>query len=163
MQPEKETDLESSPPNRVAPSKVLKGISKSLIRELSKLRSFLEIYSKNDEFDLGELLKNFEEFESRMHKVYSQVDDYFDEANKILKKPIKCSPSCTTCCSHYPSSVEAIELLFHYSKVRKRDDFFKILEDCQERSDLFAQLTKDGDPYKEDLEDRGLKNYYKEK
>lgn len=95
---------------------------------------------------------------AHMPGLYVAYDVYIEAVLGTGEKPVACRPSCPSCCAHYVTSVEPIELLFIDAALRERDDHADRLFDMHERAMAFRKVydISEGD----EAEDKALHRYF---
>lgn len=120
----------------------IKKIELQFRSHLRHFKSFLEVSLLQS--DSWELFFNslFHESSDYCQKYFKLFNRYQELVVKQHNSKIYCKEHCGGCCHHYPMSVEAFELIYLYSHLRERDDFFEILESCQHRVDFYNKLKE---------------------
>lgn len=93
-----------------------------------------------------------------MPGLYAAYDAYIEAVLATGEKPVTCRPACPSCCSHYVTSVEPVELLFIDAALRERDDYADRLFEMHERTMAFRKVydMSEGD----EAEDKALHRYF---
>jgi Fe-S-cluster containining protein len=95
---------------------------------------------------------------AHMPGLYAAYDRYIEAVLATGEKPVSCRPSCPSCCAHYVTSVEPVELLFLDATLRGRADYADRLFDMHERTLAYSRVY---DPSEGDeAEDKALHRYF---
>jgi Fe-S-cluster containining protein len=94
----------------------------------------------------------------RMASLYAAYDAYITSVLATGESPVACRPSCPSCCSHYVTSVEGVELLFLDAVLRTSPDYADFLFSMHERTTVYRGVLKVEEG--EEAEDKALHRYF---
>lgn len=94
----------------------------------------------------------------RMPALYAAYDAYLSAVLATGQRPIHCAPACPSCCSHYVTSVEPVELIYIDHQLKRRAEYSDRLVAMHEKTQIFrgGYRTREGD----EAEDKALYRYF---
>lgn len=139
---------------------VIQKLSAEIIRRARLLKTDLE-NAAGECLDLGSeaaYLRVIKVLTLRLSALYTAYDEYLDAVLKSGSSPVKCRPSCPSCCSHYVTSVEPLELLYLDHHLKARSDYSDFIVRLYERTTAYRRVFKSSEG--ELAEDRALHRYF---
>ncbi len=76
-----------------------------------------------------------------MPELYSIYDRYIQLSAIEKAEPVFCGSGCSTCCKHYPTSIEPFELLYLHAALYNREDYGNIIYAFHQRASIFQKLA----------------------